>query len=511
MIDQMCPLVYKWGMLRVCLVIPGSIFLSDERVFPHLGILRIGAVLEQAGYQVDCLDLSGITNPMDVLESYVLEHKEICTSIVFAVTSTTPQMPQASEILLQLRKITPESRTVLGGPHVTAVFRGSQTEESRGIDGRASKARRDLVHLADILVAGDGEEAIMVALGDKPPTFINGDDRNSPFFLDKEKFSQLPLPARHLIDLNSYHYFIDGKRSGSVIWMQGCPYQCSYCSGRASPSFRLARPRATEDIVNEIALLTREYGYEGIQIYDDEINLVDFQFRKNMEALIELQLKIGKKLRYRGFVKANLLTEAQVKLMKEVGFHEICVGVESAHPRILENINKKATVEDNTRCVELAKKYNLRMKAFCSIGHPGESPESIEALQRWLTKVGVDDFDCTVISPFPSVPYYDEAVRLDSGEYLYTSPRSGDHLRMLDVNYTHENQYFKGDRKLGYVSHVYTDYLSRKEIVEGREWIEETVRSALKLPFYQNKAAQMYDHSYGAIPSHILRSSALAA
>ncbi|MHC4134464.1 MAG: hypothetical protein ACYS0K_05720 [Planctomycetota bacterium] len=42
--------------------IPPSVLLLDERVFTHLGILRVAAVLEQAGHEVEMLDLSGMEN-----------------------------------------------------------------------------------------------------------------------------------------------------------------------------------------------------------------------------------------------------------------------------------------------------------------------------------------------------------------------------------------------------------------------------------------------------------------
>ena len=51
----------------ICLIIPPSVFLLDERVFMSLGILRIAAVLENAGYSVDVLDLSGVKNYEEVV------------------------------------------------------------------------------------------------------------------------------------------------------------------------------------------------------------------------------------------------------------------------------------------------------------------------------------------------------------------------------------------------------------------------------------------------------------
>ena len=46
----------------VCLIIPPSLFLLDERVFMTLGILRVASVLEKARIPVEVLDLSGIEN-----------------------------------------------------------------------------------------------------------------------------------------------------------------------------------------------------------------------------------------------------------------------------------------------------------------------------------------------------------------------------------------------------------------------------------------------------------------
>lgn len=54
----------------ICLVIPPSVFLLDERVFVSLGILRVAAVLEQAGVRVEVVDLSGIENFLDAIEGH---------------------------------------------------------------------------------------------------------------------------------------------------------------------------------------------------------------------------------------------------------------------------------------------------------------------------------------------------------------------------------------------------------------------------------------------------------
>ena len=52
--------------MKICLITPPSPFLLDERVFMHIGILKVAASLEQANYEVDFLDLSGVENYLNV-------------------------------------------------------------------------------------------------------------------------------------------------------------------------------------------------------------------------------------------------------------------------------------------------------------------------------------------------------------------------------------------------------------------------------------------------------------
>ena len=52
--------VEKEVRMKICLIIPPSDFLSDERVFMTLGILKVASVLEKAEHHVDVIDMSGI-------------------------------------------------------------------------------------------------------------------------------------------------------------------------------------------------------------------------------------------------------------------------------------------------------------------------------------------------------------------------------------------------------------------------------------------------------------------
>lgn len=495
------------GAKKVLLVTPPSAFLLDERVFVSLGILKVAAVLEQAGREVELLDLSGIENYLDV----AAEHAKRTGAEVAAITTTTPQLPAAVKIAAQIRSARPDMRIVVGGPHVTLVHSAVKLEKKAGRQGRAHAALEKLLGHFDVLVSGDGEAAVFDAIADDAPRIIDADDRLGGLFMTDADYDASPFPARHLVDMGSYNYTIDGMRATSLIAQLGCPYGCGFCGGRNSRSLRMIRSRTTSSIVREVEALHRDYGLRGFMFYDDELN-VNQEIVELMDALTDLQARLGTEFRLRGFVKSELFTDAQAEAMRRAGFRWILCGFEAASPRILDNINKKATLEDNTRVVEIAKRHDLKVKALMSVGHPGESEETVMDVRDWLLRVQPDDFDCTVITTYPGTPYYDEALPNPSmpGVWTYECKRSKDKLHAYEVDFTEVAEYYKGDPEGGYHSYVFTDHLSAEKLVELRDEVERVVRDKLGIPFNPGKAAIRYEHSMGQgmLPPFILKRSA---
>lgn len=439
----------------VCLITPPSAFLVDQRVFVSLGILRVAAVLDE----VEHLDLNGVEDFARVAG----EHARRSQAYAFGITATTPQMPSVVAIVREIRKARPEARIVLGGPHATLVNAAAK----RGVQ-RAQDALEQLHALVDVVVAGDGEKAIHAALKPSASKLIDADDPKGHFWVGNQ--DALPLPRRELVDLKSYRYEIDGVRATSMIAQLGCPFECAFCGGRYSPSLRKIRTRSTDHVVEEVRELAKSFG--GIMMYDDELNV--------NRGLVDLMRKIEPfGLKLRGFVKSELFTDEQAEAMKRAGFSWILVGFESGSPRILQNINKKATVEDNDRCMEIAHRHGLKVKALMSIGHAGESAETVEETKRWLLRVRPDDFDCTIISTYPGTPYYDDAV-----DGTYTAPKTGDRLHSRNIDFLEVSEFYKGIPGQ-YHAYVWTDHLSCDDIVRLRDQLEDEVRTKLGIPYYK--------------------------
>lgn len=488
---------------RVCLITPPSPFLLDERVFMSLGILKVAAMLERAGVSVEMLDLSGVENFEEVMADHLGGTEVSC----FGLTATTPQLPAVTRIVSVIRRLRPEARLILGGPHVTLVHAAYVQEKKRGHANRATGALAQLERMFDVLVTGDGELAVFEALGAAPPRLIDGDNPKSDWFLDNAQLTSLPFPARHLVDIPSYRYSIDGVRALSLIAQLGCPFGCGFCGGRLSPSLRRIRMRASENIVQEMVHLHKAYGVRGFMLYDDELN-VNPKMLELMQGITEAQQALGVEFRLRGFIKAELFTDQQAEAMYRAGFRWILVGFESGHERILTNIHKQSTLADNTNCIQVAKRHGLKVKALMSLGHPGESEATVRATRDWLLATSPDDFDATVITTYPGTPYFDEAIETAPGIWTYTFQRTGDRLHSLAVDYSQVAEYYKGIPG-SYRSFVYTDHLGAEDLVRLRDWLEKDVRQTLGIPYPSAAGATRFEHSMGQgeLPANILRVS----
>ena len=487
----------------VCLITPPSAFLLDERVFVSLGVLKVASSLLARDHRVNFLDLSGVENYLAPLEDYLA----ISQDAAIGISTTTPQLPAVMQIAATIRRLRPDLKIILGGPHVTLVYSAQKLEKKRGVLGRGHRSAAQLEAHFDVLCSGDGELAIFEALKADAPKVIDGDDPKGGLFLTDEMFTDGPLPARHLVDLQSYRYSSEGHRATSLIAQLGCPFGCGFCGGRNSKSLRLIRNRSVESILAEVEHLHRDHGFTGFMFYDDELN-VSRSFVELMNGLSDLQSRLGADFRLRGFVKAELFTQAQAEAMRRAGFRWLLCGFEAANERILDNINKKAKLADNDRCVELAKNAGLKIKALMSVGHPGESAATVSDVRNWLIRNAVDDFDCTVITTYPGTPYYDlaEPHASEPGVWTYTHPKTGDRLHSYEVDYTVCADYYKGDPEGGYRSFVFTDHLTANELVRLRDQVERDVRATLCIPFNPGAAALRYEHSMGqGLPGFIHR------
>lgn len=449
-------------MDKILLVNPPSPFLLDDRTFPALGVLTVAAELQRLGVEVEVLDLAGQEFYLAQMGAWLKFH----SAREFGITANTPQMPYVYRILQVIRANRPDARVIIGGPH-------------------ASFAPQHCLKLGfDQVVMDDGVDGIRQVVAGKQDKLIKG----GLISLD-----EYPLPARDLIDFDSYHYTLPGtdQRATNVMWSQGCPYRCSFCSGRELLFYRKYRTRSPQHILAELDELRDTYGITAFQAYDDEVNI-------KRDWLAQVCTALSKRgYLWRAFIKANLFDDEIAAMMDRAGCVEVCTGVESGSDRILTDIiQKETTYAINLEARRVAQRHGIRFKAFCMVGNPSETREDIALTKRWLLEARPDDFDMTVLSPMPGSPIYDRAYPEEVRRDFEVPGFPRFDLAFAQRDFAQEASYYKtvpGE----YKAWTATPTMSSAELEEVRDQIDQEVREALGLPSIARQDLSPYEHSMG--------------
>lgn len=445
-----------------------SPFLTDEKTLMPLGLLYLGAAIEHSGEKCVIIDLAEREDYI----AYTLKQIDLLETDVLGIGITSSQVPIGRRLVMAIRNAFPYLKIIGGGPHVTHTFQAARRQPVR-----TKKLVDDLNSTYDVLVMGDAEKAIFAAVADNSPKLIDATLKISPYYVDSDYLDILPFPARHLIDVKSYHYnlgMVKVKENNAINIMsqRGCPYSCRFCASRMDKYGRSLRRTSDLKIVQEIEFLYKTYGYTDFTFYDDELN-VDPNLNTLLDQLKNVQSRMGREFRFRAFVKVNLCTREQMKALADAGFKVIATGSESGSDRILKNMNKKVTVEQNTKVVEWIHEFGMYAKSIMSIGHPGESDETLQETQDWLDKVKLDDVNFTIIECLPSSVYYDHAFQRPDGVWVYTAPETGDKMYDVGIDWTEEVHFFNGKPDTQYKATVFTDFLSQMQLEQWHRHFEK--------------------------------------
>lgn len=219
---------------------------------------------------------------------------------------------------------------------------------------------------SDYIIRGEGEKAICelakcIEKGKRPYKVKNVgflDDSNEIILNDMEclndDLDSLPFPSRDTMDV-----VLNKKSSVNMVTARGCSGNCEFCS--VISFFRLSngkvwRTRSIKNIVDEIELLTNQ-DVKFIKMVDDSFvdGIRDEKWCKDFADEIE---KRNIKVKLRGQIRADKVTDSILYNLKRAGFFSFACGIENGSQSALSRMNKKATLEDNRRALELFKKYD---------------------------------------------------------------------------------------------------------------------------------------------------------
>jgi len=413
---------------KILLIVPPVTLRKYKPIFNvnyPMGLGYLAAVLKRASYEVIVLDAlvekieqqtpikgrkdhSRFGMTCDEIKEFVIKCNPDCVGVTSMFTKQFDNTILVCDIV---KEVNPDIPIIIGGAHATADAANCINEKS-----------------VDFVVSGEGEGVIVPlleaiskkrSLDDIPNiSYIdsNGNKVVKPVTVYSD-VNNLPFPDRELFPMEKYFSargrhgkeLSEGIRSASILTSRGCPFSCNFCS--ASDVFgkklRIRTPKSVTDEIDEL-----------ISIYKvNDVYLSDDQFLADRKRVLEILDRIISRNYGISFDAPNglspwLLTDEIIKKMKQAGFYQIHMAVESGNEWVLKNIvNKPVKLDRLPEIVRLANKYGMRVSAFLVVGNVAENAietfEQIKDSFKLMRKLGIRRPTVSYLSPHIGSAAYD--------------------------------------------------------------------------------------------------------
>jgi anaerobic magnesium-protoporphyrin IX monomethyl ester cyclase len=372
---------------------------------PALGVLMLAAVARNKGHECIVVPAAALA----LSEEELLERLKESSPDILCISSTTLAIGNANSFAIKAKRLFPNLRVVVGGPHITA----------------APVETMERFPVFEIAVIGEGEFTLVELLGAlrrgtdlsevKGLLYREGAELKSTgsrSFI--EDLDSLPFPAWDLLEQFPTRYMpapfkVRKLPAATLVTSRGCPNVCIFCD-RSVFGFN-CRFYSADYVVRQMAELYRNYGIREFTLEDDTFITFKKRLKEICDRLIDLRLDIS----WTCLGRVDHVTAENLQLMRKAGCWQISFGIESGSQEILALVNKRVTIEQIRRAVVLSKEAGLRPKGFFIIGHPGETKETIKKTVDFALELPLSDISVSLMTPFPGTELYRRAAEF--GEF----------------------------------------------------------------------------------------------
>jgi anaerobic magnesium-protoporphyrin IX monomethyl ester cyclase len=345
---------------------------SRDALYMPLSLLAVGSTLKVKHIEVVIID-GQVARDWRVQ----LEH-EIADACYLGVSALTgPSIQPAMEAIAIARRSRAELPIVWGGYHATLAYRSILLEG-----------------LADFVVLGPGEHAavhltdVLAEKSSSPPRERNVSCPNvaqlhaGEVKLDRAarrpaQWRELPPPLDYEL-INVQAYFEVRPRTLHYVSSYGCPHACTFCA-EPEHSGRIWQALPPERVADELLSLWRRYEPDRIGIMDPNFS----SSPRRVLAIAELLRRAGFPLDICCDMRAtDVLRLAQLvdlRKLRDAGFTEIYIGLETGSDRQLQRLRKSLTADEAFEACRLLASAGIRTITSFMHDLPGETIEDSDA------------------------------------------------------------------------------------------------------------------------------------
>ncbi|HLP47746.1 MAG TPA: B12-binding domain-containing radical SAM protein [Candidatus Kapabacteria bacterium] len=244
-------------------------------------------------------------------------------------------------------------------PHIKTLMGGGTFNESHAPDSPNFQALLDASEgYLDKIILGQGEMLFLRYLRGELPVSkrVYTKEDNDGKILD---FHEQELPDFSDLDMQKYPCL-------AATASASCLYQCSFCIGsKVAGKYRIKNPRQT---VDEMIQMHKRFSHQLFFMTDSLINPV-------LTDLANEFIKSGVSLYYDAYFKVDDPSGdiRNTLLWRRGGLYRVRLGTESGSQRILEEMDKRITVQQIKATVSALAYAGIKTTTYWVIGHPGET------------------------------------------------------------------------------------------------------------------------------------------
>ncbi len=171
-------------------------------------------------------------------------------------------------------------------------------------------------------------------------------------------------------------------RTIGIQTARGCPNRCIYCTyPQLEGTTRRTRP--PENVVDEISMLSQDFGIRNFFIVDSLFNADTGHMVRILEQLIERRLSI----QFSCYLQPHDADPAVFRLLKKAGCVAVDFGTDSGSDAVLASLRKPFSKTDIRKASRACKEAGVDYCHSLIFGGPGETGETIEETVRLMEEI----------------------------------------------------------------------------------------------------------------------------
>ncbi len=225
-----------------------------------------------------------------------------------------------------------------------------------------------------------------------------------PLITDLDSIPFVSKVYKKHLNVKDYFYSANLYPEITIVSSRGCPYHCKFCVWPQTLMGHNFRTRSIDNILDEMEYIQKEFPEVKEIMFEDDTFTVD-KWRV---------LEFSKKYKERGLsitwsanARADLDLET-LQAMKNSNCRLLCVGIESAEQKILDNIGKGTTVEGIRNFMKASKKAGILVHGCFIFGNQGETKETIRKTIEFAKELDPDTAQFFPIMVYPGTKTYEE-------------------------------------------------------------------------------------------------------